>query len=62
VKFCKLNQINLVIKKHMKSSIKFFVLLCAVTASAALLSACDHNDNPPPPAPAPAPEMVRPNS
>jgi hypothetical protein len=47
----------------MKSYLKVFLLICAVTASAALLSACDHQDNtPPPPPPAPAPEPVRPNS
>jgi hypothetical protein len=46
----------------MKSLIKFFVLTFIVSASAALLSACDHSDNTPPPPPAPAPEQVRPNS
>ena len=47
----------------MKSYLKLLTLLCIVSASAALLSACnDQPSNPPPPPPAPAPEMVRPNS
>ncbi len=49
-------------KGPMKSYLKIFALVFAVAASAAVLSACSHNDNPPPPPPAPAPEMVRPNS
>jgi hypothetical protein len=46
----------------MKSYLKVFLLLCVITASAAVLSACDHQESPPPPPPAPAPEPVRPNS
>jgi hypothetical protein len=48
-------------KGHMKSYLKFLALICALTFSAALLSACDH-PAPPPPPPAPAPEPVHPNS
>jgi len=44
----------------MKSYLKLFVLIGAVTLSAAILSACA--DKTPPPAPAPAPEVVKPNS
>jgi hypothetical protein len=44
----------------MKSFLKLFVLISAVTVSAAFLSACA--DKTPPPAPAPAPEVVHPNS
>jgi hypothetical protein len=40
--------------------IKILALICAVTVSGALLSACA--DKTPPPAPAPAPEVVKPNS
>ena len=43
----------------MKSYLKIFALICAVTLSAAMLSACDHESSTPPPA---APEPVRPNS
>jgi len=47
----------------MKSYLKLFALICAVTLSAAFVSACSDNDNTPPPAaPAPAPEPVKPNS
>jgi hypothetical protein len=47
----------------MKSYSKLFVLICAVTLSAAFVSACSDNSTPPPaPAPAPAPEVVKPNS
>jgi hypothetical protein len=45
----------------MKSSIKIFALIIAVSLSAAMLSACDH-PAPPPPPPPPAPEPVHPNS
>ena len=45
----------------MKSYLKLFVLIGAVTLSAALLSACEDKSAPPPP-PAPAPETVKPNS
>jgi hypothetical protein len=41
--------------------LKFVALLCAVTLSAGILSACS-DSTPPPAAPAPAPEMVKPNS
>ena len=44
----------------MKSYLKLFVLIGAVTLSAAYLSACA--DKTPPPAPAPAPEAIKPNS
>jgi hypothetical protein len=44
----------------MKSYLKLFVLIAAVTVSAAFVSACA--DKTPPPAPAPAPEAVKPNS
>ncbi len=44
----------------MKSYIKLFALICAVTLSAAFLSACEDKTTPPPPAP--APEQVKPNS
>ncbi|HUB66255.1 MAG TPA: hypothetical protein VL981_02065 [Candidatus Methylacidiphilales bacterium] len=47
----------------MKSFIKIFALIFAVSLSAALLTACDSNSNPPPPPPPPpAPEPVHPNS
>jgi hypothetical protein len=45
----------------MKSYLKFLALICAVTVSAVMLSACSHEDTtppPPPPAPAPAPAPV----
>ena len=45
----------------MKSYLKLFVFICAVTLSAAFVSACSDN-TPPPAAPAPAPEVVKPNS
>ena len=44
----------------MKSYLKLFVLIAAVTVSAAFVSACA--DKTPPPAPTPAPETVKPNS
>ena len=44
----------------MKSYLKLFVLIGAVTLSAAFLSACA--DKTPPPPPPPAPEPVKPNS
>jgi hypothetical protein len=44
----------------MKSFLKLFVVIAAVTLSATFLSACA--DKTPPPAPAPAPEAVHPNS
>jgi hypothetical protein len=46
----------------MKSYLKLFVLICAVTLSAAFVSACSDNTPPPAAAPAPAPEVVKPNS
>jgi len=47
----------------MKSYLKLFVLIAALTVSAAFVSACSDNSTPPPPAaPAPAPEVVKPNS
>ncbi len=45
----------------MKSYLKIFALICAVTVSAAFVSACS-DSTPPPAAPAPAPEVVKPNS
>jgi len=44
----------------MKSYLKLFVLIAAVTVSASFVSACA--DKTPPPASAPAPEVVKPNS
>ena len=44
----------------MKSYIKVFALIFAVSLTAAMLSACDHPAPPPPPPP--APEPVHPNS
>ena len=41
--------------------LKFVALICAITVSAAIVSACSDN-TPPPAAPAPAPEVVKPNS
>jgi hypothetical protein len=46
----------------MKSYIKIFALICAVSLSAAMLTACDNPAPPPPPPPPPAPEPVHPNS
>ena len=45
----------------MKSYLKLFVLIAAVTVSAAFVSSCA-DKTPPPAAPAPAPETVKPNS
>jgi hypothetical protein len=42
--------------------LKFLALLCAVTVSGAILSACSDNSTPPASSPAPAPEVVKPNS
>jgi hypothetical protein len=50
----------------MKSYLKLLALVCAVSLSAAFLSACSNNPPPsmaPPPAPAPpAPVQTQPNS
>jgi len=43
----------------MKSYLKVFALVCAVTLSVAILSSCADKTPPPPP---PAPEPMRPNS
>ena len=45
----------------MKSYLKLFVLIGAVTVSAAFVSACADKSSPPPPPP-PAPEQMKPNS
>jgi len=59
---CKSNLTNLVRNKPMKSYLKLFVLIGAVSLSVGLLSACSDQSTPPPQAPAPAPETVKPNS
>ncbi len=46
----------------MKSYLKLFVLIGAVSLSVGLLSACSDQSTPPSQAPAPAPETVKPNS
>jgi hypothetical protein len=42
--------------------LKIVALICAVTVSGSILSACSDDSKPAPSAPAPAPETVKPNS